>query len=72
MIATFNSKTLFKRFFNTHKHFLKTIGIKKAEFHADFESVEKAAKNHTKKLAVIETIEFFNFINVCKSFRPLF
>ncbi len=45
------------------------MGIKNAEFDADFESVEKVAKSCQRKSD--RKMEFLTFITVCKSFRPI-
>ncbi len=42
------------------------MGIKNAEFAADFESVKKSCKKHAKKLPTME------FLTVCKTFRPIY
>ncbi len=48
------------------------MGIKNAEFDADFKSVEKVAKIlMLKKRKRDRKMELFTFITVCKSFRPI-
>jgi hypothetical protein len=44
------------------------MGIKNAEFHADFESIEKVAKTDEKKVIKKQWQEFFTFIMCAKLF----
>jgi hypothetical protein len=44
------------------------MGIKNAEFHADFESIEKVAKTDAKKVPKKKWREFFTFILCAKLF----
>jgi hypothetical protein len=38
------------------------MGIKNAEFDADFESVEKLKRTHAKKVIIVKITEKFSFV----------